>query len=134
MLTLSVLPQEFGICRLEGAAEIPGWAMSGPFFSITRMREELSIVCPAASIPEGSVVERGWRCLKVHGPLDFSQTGILVSLAEPLARVGLGIFAVSTYDTDYLLVKANELQKAVRALRQAGYKVTEEPNITEQAF
>ncbi len=127
MLTLSVLPEEFGICRLDSAAEIPGWAISGPFFSITRTREELSIVCPAASIPEGSVAERGWRCLKVHGPLDFSQTGILASLAEPLAKAGLSIFAVSTYDTDYLLVKANELQKAVQALRQAGHRVTEEP-------
>ena len=89
-------------------------------------------MCPAASIPEGSVAERGWRCLKVHGPLDFSQTGILSSLAEPLAKAGLGIFAVSTYDTDYLLVKANELHKAVRALRQAGHRVSLErdPNET----
>ena len=127
MLTLSVLSEEFGICRLEGAAEIPGWAMSGSFFSITRTREELSIVCPAEPIPGDIVAERGWRCLKVHGPLDFSQTGIIVSFAEPLAKAGIGIFAVSTYDTDYLLVKANELQKAVQALRQAGHRVTEEP-------
>ena len=91
-------------------------------------------MCPAVSIPEGIVAERGWRCLKVQGPLDFSQAGILASLAEPLAKADISIFAISTYDTDYLLVKANELHKAVWTLRQVGYKVTEEPNITEQAF
>ncbi len=121
MLTLSVLLEEFGVCRLGSADEIPDWAMSEPYFSITRAPEELSIVCPAACIPEETPAERGWRCLKVHGPLDFVQTGVLLSLAKPLAEAGVSIFAVSTYDTDYLLVKGGDLRRAIAALRLAGH-------------
>jgi len=124
-LTLSVLPEEFGVCRLESTDEIPGWAMSEPFFSITRTPAELSIVCPAACIPEETPAERGWRCFKVHGPLDFVQTGVLLSLAKPLAEAGVSIFAVSTYDTDYLLVKRGDLRKAIAALRLSGHRVLE---------
>ena len=127
MLTLSVLPEEFGVCRLDGSAEIPAWALGHPFFSITRTPEELSIVCPAASIPREIPAERGWRCLKVRGPLDFGETGILLSLAEPLAEAGISIFAVSTYDTDYLLVKQRDLPEAIEALRSVGHRVSDRP-------
>ncbi|RME51034.1 MAG: ACT domain-containing protein [Caldilineae bacterium] len=125
MLTLSVLEGEFAVCRLEGEAPIPGWATGHSFFSVTRTPEELSIVCPAASVPPGLRAERGWRCLKVHGPLDFGQTGILHALAEPLAGAGISIFALSTYDTDYLLVKAGDLPAAMAALRGAGHRIAE---------
>lgn len=125
MLTLSVLPEEFGICRLDGSAAIPAWVMGHPFYSIARTPEELSIVCPAASISGEIPAERGWRCLKVHGPLAFDQTGVLLTLAEPLAEEGISIFAVSTYDTDYLLVKGRELPKAIEALRLAGHRVND---------
>lgn len=83
-------------------------------------------MCPATSIPREIPAERGWRCLKVHGPLDFDQTGILLSLAEPLAKAGISIFAVSTYDTDYLLVKGRDLPGAIEALRLAGHRVSDE--------
>jgi len=83
-------------------------------------------VCPTTSIPRETPAERGWRCLKVHGPLDFGQTGILLSLAEPLAKAGISIFAVSTYDTDYLLVKGCDLPKAIEALRLAGHRASDE--------
>lgn len=126
MLNLSIFPEEFGICRLESSAEIPAWALSDPFFSITKTPAELSIVCRVTSIPKKISAERGWRCLKVHGPLDFSQTGILLSLAEPLAKAGISIFAVSTYETDYLLVKAGDLLKTIEVLRLAGHRVSGE--------
>lgn len=126
MLTLSILPEGFGICRLESSAEIPTWAMGNPFFSVTKTPEELSIVCPSSSIPTEILAERGWRCLKVHGPLAFGQTGILLSLAEPLAQAGIGTFAVSTYETDYLLVKGCDLPKAIEVLRLAGHRVNNE--------
>lgn len=126
MPILSVLLEKFGVCRLESLAEIPTWAMDNPFFSITKTPEELSIVCPTASIPREIPAERGWRCLKVHGPLDFSQTGILQSLAEPLAKAAISIFAVSTFDTDYLLVKECDLPKAIETLRLAGHRVNSE--------
>jgi len=126
MVTLSVLSHEFGVCRLNSMAEIPAWAMSSPFFSITRTPDELSVVCATASIPEGVSAERGWRCLKVCGPLDFAETGILLSLARPLARAGISIFAISTYDTDYLLLKARDLARAIVALRSAGHTIQHE--------
>lgn len=125
MLTLSVLPEEFGICRLQSSAEMPTWATENPFFSITRTPEELSVVCPTASIPAEVPAERGWRCLKVHGPLAFGQTGVLLSLAGPLAAAGISIFALSTYDTDYLLVKGDDLLRAVEALRSVGHEVSD---------
>lgn len=123
MLTLSVLPEEFGICRLETSAEIPAWATGHSFFSITRTLDELSIVCPTTAIPQAVPAERGWRCLKVHGPLDFGQTGILLSLGEPLAKAGISIFVVSTYDTDYLLVPESNFSEAIATLRLAGHSV-----------
>ncbi len=126
MLTLSILPEEFGICRLESSAGIPAWATVGPFFSITKTTEELSIVCPSALIPQGTTFEREWRCLKVHGPLPFDQTGVLSSLAEPLAKAGVSIFALSTYDTDYLLVKDDDLSRTIKVLLLAGNKVNEQ--------
>jgi len=122
-LKLSVLPDEFSICRLERSDGIPAWALAGSFFSITKTAEELSIVCPAVAVSEGTKCERGWRCLKVAGPLQFNLTGILSSLAQPLAQAGVSIFAVSTYDTDYLLVKGRDLARTVEALQLAGHEV-----------
>ncbi|HEX9074790.1 MAG TPA: ACT domain-containing protein, partial [Anaerolineae bacterium] len=103
-LTLSIVPGTFAICRLERAASIPEWAHIG-FFSTVRTPDELSIVCKEEIVPEGVLCEKGWYCLKVRGPLDFVLTGILASLAVPLAEAGISIFAISTYDTDYFLVK-----------------------------
>ena len=123
MLTISVLQEKLGICRLESSAGIPAWAKESDFFSITRTPEELSIVCSAACIPREVRAERGWRGLKVEGPLDFEETGVLLSLAEPLARAGVSIFVVSTYETDYLLVRERDLETAVEVLRIAGHKV-----------
>lgn len=123
-LTLTVLPETLAICRLDPGAAVPAWALSaGGFVSITRTGDELSVVCPEASIPQDVIASRGWRCLRVAGPLDFSLVGVLAALASPLAAAGVSIFAISTYDTDYLLAREADLPGAVEALTAAGHAV-----------
>jgi hypothetical protein len=122
-LTLSLLADNFSICRLGPEESIPPWALAGEFFSITRTKEELSFVCSQEVVPAGVQSEAGWRCLMVEGPLGFSMTGILASLTTSLAEVGISIFAISTFDTDYLLVKADNLERAVLKLKEAGHHV-----------
>ena len=122
-LTLSLLPDTLAICRLTPDALMPDWALTSGFLSVTRTLDELSIVCPQANVPPKIQCDRDWRGLKVEGPLDLSLIGILASLTVPVARAGIGIFAVSTYDTDYVLVKENRLEEAVLVLSQAGHHV-----------
>jgi hypothetical protein len=123
-LTLAVLPGTYAVCRLDGGAAVPGWATSGSFFSVTRTSDELSVVCEQGAVPQGVLCEGGWRCLKVQGPLDFGLTGILASLAVPRAEAGISIFALSTYDTDYIMVKAAGLERAVAVLSGSGHRIT----------
>jgi uncharacterized protein len=120
-----LLPGTLAICRLEKNASIPVWGTGGSFWSVTRTEGELSVVCPEGQVPPEVKREPGWRALKVEGPLDFSLTGILASLTAPLAREKVSVFAISTYDTDFLLVKEDQLEKAVRALREEGYEIKE---------
>lgn len=122
-LTLIVMPERLGICRLDPAGPVPEWAYTSPFFSVTRTPDELSVVCTEALIPEDEFCDKGWKCFKVQGPLDFSETGILASLSLPLARSCISIFVLSTYDTDYLLVKESDLSKAIETLVSEGYNV-----------
>lgn len=122
-LRLLILPEPLAICRLEKNSAIPDWTKAGIFVSITRTAEELSIVCPQDQVPEGIKKEGGWRCLKVDGPLDFSLTGILTSLTQPLAQGGIGVFAISTYDTDYLLVKEAHLERTIQILSEEGHEI-----------
>ena len=120
--SFSVLPQCFAIARLEPGAELPSAVLALPsFMSITRTDDELSIVYAedvAAGLPR---VDSGWRAIKVQGPFAFDQTGILASFLDPLAVAAIGIFAVSTFDTDYILVKSENLGKALAALKRAGH-------------
>jgi hypothetical protein len=127
-LTLIVMPGRLGICRLDPAGPVPEWAYTSPFFSVTRTPDELSVVCTEALIPEDEFCDKGWKSLKVQGPLDFSETGILASLALPLARSDISIFVLSTYDTDYLLVKESDLLKTIETLVAEGYNVN--PNFS----
>jgi hypothetical protein len=129
-LTLQVLSETYAVCRLAPTAPIPSWARGGGFFSITRTPDELSIVCSEAYVPEGIKVERRWRVLRVDGTLDFSLVGILASLTAPLAQAGVSIFALSTYDTDYLLVKVEAFEQAVATLQEAGHLIIVLPNET----
>jgi uncharacterized protein len=122
-MKLTVLPQELGIARLGAGEPVPAWATHGWFHAITRTADELSIVCEEEAIPAPVRAERGWRCLQVDGPLDFSLTGILAALAAPLGAAGVSIFAISTFDTDHVLVRAEALDKAVEVLTDAGHEV-----------
>ena len=125
MLTLSVLPETLAICRLSVDVAVPEWAMIGEFVSITHTGDELSIVCGEEHVPSDVKADRGWRALKVEGPLDLALTGVLASLANPLAEAQINIFAISTFDTDYLLVKEYNVARACEVLRQAGYGVAD---------
>jgi hypothetical protein len=122
-LHLIVLPDTFAICRLAADAAIPTWATAGSIFSITRTGDELSVVCQQALVPPGIRSEGDLRCLRVAGALDFSQIGIVAALVRPLAAAGISVFVVSTFDTDYLLVKAANLDNALAVLRQAGHTI-----------
>ena len=122
-LTLIVVDGVFAVCRLEPGASIPSWATAGDFFSITRTAEELSVVCRQNTVPDGINCERGWRCLRVAGTIPFSVVGVLASLTAPLAEARISAFAVSTFDTDYLLVKAEDLGRAVDNLRRQGHTI-----------
>jgi len=122
-LQLSVLPETLTICRLAPDADLPAWATRGGFSSVTRTPEELSIVVAKDRVPAGIRAEGAWRALKAAGPIPLSALGILASLAEPLGRAGVTLFAISTFDTDYLLVCADRLEAARAALSDAGHTI-----------
>lgn len=124
-LKLIVIPGVYAICRLSADGALPAWATRGRLFSVTRTPVELSIVCEASIVPSGVSVEEGWRAIAVQGPLDFRLTGVLAALAALLAVARISIFAVSTYDTDYVLVREHDLMRAVLALRDAGHDVSD---------
>ena len=119
-LRLSLLPGRFAVCRLGVDASVPADLLVSPqaFVSITRSADELSIVCPETLAPAGAQVQAGWRVFKVMGPLDFSLTGIIATLTAPLAEAKISVFAVATYDTDYILVQEENLEGAKQALAQ----------------
>jgi uncharacterized protein len=121
-LKFSRFPGSFAVCRLAANAGVPEWALRGSFFSVTSTTDEISIVCPGAQVPSDVVHEDGWACLKLLGPFLFSETGILASFVRPLSERAIPIFAVSTFDTDYVLVKENWLEKSVQALLEAGHE------------
>lgn len=122
-LTLFVLDIELAVCRLEPNESVPDWVAQSPFYSVTRTLDELSIVCAQLDMPDGVQSEKSWACLKVQGPLDFSLTGVLNSLTVPLTNAGISIFAISTFDTDYLMVKQTDLEAAIEALIQFGHQI-----------
>ncbi len=122
-LTLTILPGRFAVCRLAPTDDIPAWAMRSAPFTITRTADELSIACAEANVPAGTRCVQGLRALKLEGPMDLSMVGILASLAVPLARADISLFAVSTFDTDYLLVTDQNLEKTVVVLSESGHEV-----------
>jgi hypothetical protein len=124
-LTLHWLDGLFAVCRLAAETPLPAWAVGAGtgFLSITRTPDELSIVCREEDMPDDVRCERGWRCLRVAGSLDFALVGVLASLLAPLAEAGVAVFVLSTFDTDYLLVKDDRRDAAIAALRRAGHRV-----------
>jgi uncharacterized protein len=124
-IPLEVLTDTLAICRGASTQPLPGWATpgQGQFFSATRTRDELSIIVPNSAAPETAKCERAWRAFRVRGTLDFNQVGIIAGLSGTLAHAGVSIFALSTYDTDYVMVKQADFDRAETALRRAGYTV-----------
>ncbi|GAC1392522.1 MAG: ACT domain-containing protein [Ktedonobacteraceae bacterium] len=124
-LILAVLPQIYAVCRLDPNGHIPNWALMGDdFISLTRTRTELSVICAQENVPrEKTKAERGWRCVKVEGTFDFTLSGIHVSLAIPLAESNISVLAIATYETDHILIKEGELERALQVLARAGHEI-----------
>ena len=127
-LTFIILRETFAICRLDKDAPIPDWVFQGNLFSVTRTKDELSIVCPQINLPKGIICNQGWSCLKVRGPLDLSSTGIISSISSTLEQEAISLFSISTYDTDYEMVKEKDLEKAIFALTETGHRIQWEQN------
>lgn len=129
-LKFSMVPGTYAVCRLPASAALPAWAGKA-FVSITRTSEELSIVCEERRIPaeaEDGIefqLERGWVLLKLHGPFPLDAIGVLASVAKPLAEAAISLFALSTFDTDYVLVKRTHAKQAIAALTLAGHTLVE---------
>lgn len=124
-MELRLMPDSYAVSRMPAVGGIPTWAMHGDFWSIIRTPDELSLVCAEGLLPPGLQHEAGWRLLQVAGPLDFGMVGVLASLLVPLATARVSVFTLSTFDTDYLLVKAVRLDDAIAALRAAGHSIQE---------
>lgn len=122
-LTLKLLDETYGVCSLEKDSEISPWIVEGNFLSITKTDEELSIVCEEKNISEGIKYEGGWKILKIEGKLDFALVGILAKISNIMAENNISIFAISTYDTDYILIKLNNINKAVELLKKENYNI-----------
>jgi hypothetical protein len=123
-LELIPLGVELAVARLGPDSAIPRWIVGSAFLALVRTADELSIVCESRLVPPSARAEGPFVALKVRGPLDFALTGVLAALAVPLAEEGVPVFAVSTFDTDYLLVRADDRPRAVAALERAGHRVT----------
>ena len=120
---LYVIDTPFAVCRLAPDAPVPVWAVGGPFSSVTRTPDELSVVCAAAAVPPELPASRDWRALRVDGPLDLALVGVMAALAAPLAAAGVSIFPIATHDTDWILVPDPQLDRACDALARAGHEV-----------
>jgi hypothetical protein len=122
-MTFALLDGLFAVARLDAGADVPPWAHRGAFTTITRTPHELSIVCDETGVPDDVAAERGWRCLHLEGPIPFETTGVAAAFTRALAARQISVFVVSTFDTDYVLVKAAKIEAAIEALRDAGYDV-----------
>lgn len=121
-LALEVFPQILAVARLSATDPLPPW-IHGRFTSVTRTADELSIVCDAEAVPSDVRAERGWRALRVAGPIAFETTGVAAALVAPLAAAQISVFLIATFDTDYLLLKAERFEDALAILRAAGHDV-----------
>jgi hypothetical protein len=121
--SLLLLDELLAVCRLAADAPAPEWAQGRALSAFIRTPEELTVICPEHLVPPGVIAEPGWRVLQVEGPLDFELVGVLASLAASLADAGVSIFAISTYSTDFILIKQSQVDLALTALHQAGHQV-----------
>lgn len=123
ILTMKLLKEKFAVCRLEKNDTIPVWSENSSFYSITRTTDELSIVCLESDVPAHIKHESNWRILKIEGPLDFSLIGIISKISSILAEEKISIFALSTFDTDYILVKDDNIENAIHTLSKNNYEI-----------
>jgi uncharacterized protein len=124
-LKFKVLPNKYAICRLSPNAAIPGWLATAEFFSVTRTAEELSVVAvQELAEAEDADCSREWRIMKIEGPLDLTIVGLIAGVAGVFKDAGVPIFTMSTYDTDYIMVKEQDLGAGIRALEASGHEVT----------
>ncbi len=121
-LHLDLLGTPLAVCRLPEGVPAPGWAR-GELVAVIAAPREVTVVCEESHVPDGVAAERGWRAFRVEGPLDFGLVGVLASLTDALAGAGVPVFAVSTYDTDYVLVPGASVETAAEAMRAAGHEV-----------
>ena len=123
-MRLSRTPGSFAVCRVAAGAGVPNWfAFDAPLTAAVRRGDELSLVCSDAAVPDGVTAEPGWAAFEIAGPMEFTLTGVLASVAAPLADAGVPIFALATYDTDVVLVPGDRAGDAAEALRGAGHEV-----------
>jgi hypothetical protein len=120
---LSLLPERFAVAQLAPGAPFPTPAAPGELFSVTRTSDELSLVCPESSLPDSLRSHTGWRAFRVQGPFALSEIGVLSAIAAPLADAKISLFVISTFNTDYVLIHAEQLQSAISALLAAGHKI-----------
>ena len=123
-MELRLRPETLSVCRLATDQPWPGAPEDGTLFATCSTHEERSLVCRVDLVPAGSGVEAGWRAFTVAGPLDFDLVGVVAGLTAPLARAGISVFVLSSFDTDHLLVRCGDLDEAVVTLAGAGYTVT----------
>lgn len=127
---LIVLPERLAVCRLAPESPHPEWARYSQMLGFIQTRDELTVICAERFVPPEIKAERGWRAIMVEGPLDFTLVGVLNSITRCLGGAGISIFAISTFDTDYALVKESALDKAVQALDQAGFLVMQHVDLS----
>ena len=120
---LNLLPGRLAVCWLAPEAPFPDWARPGDLLALIQTRTEISVVCAERFVPPEVKAERGWRAIQAQGPLDFTMVGMLAAISTPLAQAGVSIYALSTYETDFVLVKEEALDRAIHALSQAGFLV-----------
>ena len=122
-MELELLSGRFAVARLEPACGVPSWARGPSFVSVTHTADETSVVCDEELVPSEVTSEMGFVGLKVPGPIPFTEVGVLASIARPLAAAGVSIFAVSTFDTDYVFLRGADLEKAGASLAEAGHSL-----------
>jgi hypothetical protein len=125
-LRIALLPDSLAVCRLQPDSGLPDWALAGGFCSATRTVDGLTVICRTDRVPADVHASRGWRALKIEGPFDLNLVGILVSVAAPLAQAGVAILPIGTYETDYILVRNEQLDTAIRALQSTNLDVVED--------
>ena len=122
-IVLSILEETYIIHKLDQSTNLPEELIECEFYSLSNSQEELSLVCPEQMLIQSENSSPNWKCLKVAGPLDLKLTGILAGLSDTLAKAKISIFAISTFETDYLLIQKQVLETAKSALKSAGYKL-----------